>query len=262
MILKLAELTEKFENLWPKDHAEDWDRVGLVSGDVGTSISRVLVTVDVTHDVIDEAEKLGCELILAHHPLLLKSVTSVAEATLKGSLISRLIRANIALYSAHTNADVQTTGASTILARAFGLTKFKPLQSSNGGFGHGCVGELAKPVKLSEFAKVVSGAIRKTTRGVAVAGNPDAIISRVAVCSGAGDSFIANAIEANADVYVTSDLRHHVTHDAVFELAVIDISHWAAEAVWVDGVIEEFKKKKGVEFLASEVSTDPWSRVY
>lgn len=263
---RLSELLSTFEEAWPAAQAEEWDSVGLAVGSNQLEISSVLVSVDLTHEVIDEAIELGAELILTHHPLLLKAVDNVSEDKLKGSLISRLIRQSIATYAAHTNADVQVDGASSAMARAFGLESLQALVPTDGGFGHGVIGFLPKPVTLADFAAVVSNALPITARKVAYSGKPDALVSKVAICSGAGDSFLPIVLNSDADVYVTSDLRHHPTLDAISTprstgaLSLIDVSHWAAESLWVGAAVNRLSEIPNLRVIASKLNTDPWTQ--
>ena len=262
---KLAELLVTFENAWPLAHADEWDRVGLSVGSKDLDISTILVSVDLTHEVIDEAIEHGAELILTHHPLLLKAVDSVSEDRLKGSLIARLIRHSMATYSAHTNADVQVDGASSEMARAFGLNSLRALAPTAGGFGHGVIGSLPKPLPLSDFAALVANALPKTARKVVYSGRPEMTVKKVAVCSGAGDSFLPRVLDSDADVYVTSDLRHHPALDAISTprasgaLALIDVSHWAAESLWVENAVSRLNEIPNLRALASNLNTDPWT---
>jgi dinuclear metal center YbgI/SA1388 family protein len=263
---KLSQILASFEEYWPKGHADDWDRVGLVTGSHSQDIYKILVAVDLTAEVIDEAIDSGAELIVTHHPVLLKGVNYLEEDSLKGSLITKLVRANLACFSAHTNADVQTDGASSEMARAFGLANLRPLVATPNGFGHGVIGDLLEPQTLSDFATRVAFALPKTARGVALAGDPYQTIVTVAICSGAGDGFIQSAIGSEADVYVTSDLRHHPVSDALQTprvgrrpLALIDVSHFAAESLWVGSAITRMSKIPGVQLVASKVNTDPWA---
>lgn len=265
-MIQLAELLKRFEQSWPKSHAEDWDNVGLAVGSKSLQVSKILVAVDLTEAVIDEAIQSGANLILTHHPLLLKPIDSVAEDKLKGSLISKLIQNSIALYCAHTNADVQMDGASSLLAKAFGLQKAVPLVEAKGGFGHGLIGELATPATLSAFARKVAESLPTTARKVIFSGEPGHLIRRVALCSGAGDSFLPNVLASDADVYVTSDLRHHPVLDAISTprengpLALIDVSHWAAESLWVGSAISKLSTLSGFDVVASVTVTDPWTQ--
>ena len=261
----LSELIAKLETFWPSSAADEWDRVGLASGSPSANVSRVLVAVDLTHEVIDEAVQKNCDLILTHHPALLRGVNSLAEDELKGALVSRLIKSDIALFTAHTNADVQTDGATSEMASVFGLSNLRPIVSGVNVFGHGVIGQLSSPMTLSEFAKVVSNRLPSVARKVVFAGEREKLISQVAICSGAGDSFLPQVLDSDADVYVTSDLRHHVTLDALEtprangQLALIDVSHWAAESLWVQSAIKRLVGIQNLEAIASEVVTDPWT---
>lgn len=265
-MLQLAELSKKFEQAWPKAHADDWDNVGLAVGSKELQVSKILVAVDLTEAVIDEAIRLNANLILTHHPLLLKPIDSVAEDKLKGSLIAKLIQNSIALYSAHTNADVQADGASCLMANAFGLQNVAPLVDAKGGFGHGVIGELASPLALSDFASRVATALPTTARKVVFSGEAGRIIRRVALCSGAGDAFLPVVLASDADVYVTSDLRHHPALDAISTprehgaLALIDVSHWAAESLWVTSALSKLSTLSGIDIVASATVTDPWTQ--
>jgi dinuclear metal center YbgI/SA1388 family protein len=263
---KLSTLVSHFEKFWPTAHAEPWDNVGLVVGDTAVEVSKILVAVDLTHSVIDEAEAAGAQLILTHHPVLYKPLSTLAESQLKGSLISRLIRLGIFVYSAHTNADVQADGSSSLMALAFGATNLTPLVTTAQGFGHGCLGELKQPISLADFAKTVSLALPSTARGISIAGDLGQQIETIAVCGGAGDSFLPDVLASRADVYVTSDLRHHAALDAletprVKPLALIDVSHFAAESLWLVAAAERVSGVSELQVIVSKTKTDVWEKV-
>jgi len=263
--VKLSQLVSEFEKRWPKASADEWDRVGLTVGNPASEVSSVLVAVDLTEAVIDEAVAKNCQVILTHHPALLRGVSELAEDQLKGRLVTKLIVSGIANFAAHTNADVQTSGASSVLARLLKLQDLKPISKVENAFGHGVIGALAAPLSLREFAKTVSSALPATGRKIAYSGNYDKSIQTVAICSGAGDSFLPAVLASKADVYITSDLRHHPSLDATQTprqngaLALIDVSHWASESLWVSSAIEELAALPHVAVVASEVITDPWT---
>jgi len=242
MPLQLGSVIESFESLWPIENTEEWDVVGLVVGDREQPITKVLLTVDVTAEVIDHAISINADLILAHHPLLLKPVNSIAQDTSKGSVLSKLLKSGIALYSAHTNADAVPTGTSAALAKAVGLKTSIPLHVfSDGVHGIGRIGKLSNPISLGDLAAVLNSLLPATATGVRVAGDFDREVQTVALCAGAGDSYLGLALDSGADVYITSDLRHHPAQE-ILELAkarsksfaLIDISHWAAEYLWLE----------------------------
>lgn len=258
----LREVVAALERRYPLQTAEDWDAVGLVSGVPDQTVDRVLWAMDPVEAVADEAIAAGADLIVTHHPLFLTGVHSVAATTPKGRLIHRLISSGIALYAAHTNADVATPGVSDALASALGVTPTEPLTET----GLGRIGTLAAPMTLAQFARIVAAETPWTAHGVRVAGDPERIVQRVAVCGGSGDSLLGRADELDADVYVTADLKHHRTldHREDGRCAVIDIAHWASEWPWLPQaaalLIDDLAAQDAtVTCTVSSRPTDPWA---
>lgn len=263
----LRDLRRVAEGFWPEGTAESWDRVGLVTGRDDAPLRRVLLAVDAVRDTVDEAIGWHADALLAHHPLLLRGVYTVAEDTAKGALLASLIRNNCALLAAHTNADSPEGGVSDTLAIRLGLQQSTPVVAGADPLaGIGRVGMLAEPVSLASFAERIAAQLPKTVTGVRVAGDPSRMIQRVALCGGAGDSLLDSPEVLKADVYVTSDLRHHPAQESIEQStvlggpALIDISHWAAESMWLQVAAERLAAAlPGVEFRVSEKRTDPWS---
>lgn len=127
MTATLREVIEVLDTAYPPSLAESWDSVGLVTGDPGDPVRKVLLAVDATAAVVDQALEWGADLLLVHHPLLLRGVDTVGAHTPKGALIHRLIRGGCALFTAHTNADRADPGVSDALAQALGLTGLRPI---------------------------------------------------------------------------------------------------------------------------------------
>jgi dinuclear metal center YbgI/SA1388 family protein len=123
----LREVIDVLDTAYPPSLAESWDSVGLVAGDPDDPVRKVLLAVDATSAVVDQALEWGADLLLVHHPLLLRGVDTVGAHTPKGALIHRLIRGGCALFTAHTNADRADPGVSDALAQALGLTGLRPL---------------------------------------------------------------------------------------------------------------------------------------
>ena len=212
----LADLRAVAEDFWPVATAESWDQVGLVTGRDGQPIKRVLLAVDAVAATVDEAIAWGADALITHHPLLLRGIHTVAEDTAKGALLARLIRAECALIAAHTNADAPEYGVSDVIAQRLGLLAASPIEpGADPTAGIGRVGDLVAPVNLREFADRVNNVMPQTVSGVRVAGDPERKISRVALCGGAGDSLLSHPAVLGADVYVTSDLRHHPAQEAI-----------------------------------------------
>jgi dinuclear metal center YbgI/SA1388 family protein len=261
--LTLADIVGIFEDRYDPAWAESWDAVGLVCGDPGAEVRRVLFAVDAVAEVADEALDWGADLIVTHHPLLLRPVHGVPATTPKGRLVHRLIRSGTALFTAHTNADVADPGVSDALARAVGLSGgLRPLSPSpdDPRRGLGRVGELAAPLTLREFAAGAAQGLPATAGGLRVAGDPDALVRTVAVCGGAGDSLLGAARTAGADVYLTADLRHHPASEfrEAGTTALVDAAHWATEWPWLRdaaGLLGE----TNVETRISTAVTDAWT---
>jgi dinuclear metal center YbgI/SA1388 family protein len=264
MAVSLKSAIEVFEKFWPVSLAEDWDVVGLVSGSAHQEIKSVLLTVDVTSEVVEYAKDVRADLIFAHHPMLLRGVTSIAEDTAKGKVLSELVRSNIAVYAAHTNADSVETGTSAVIAEALGLINNRPLApSALPSQGIGQIGDI-ESMTLGELASKLNDLLPPTATGVRVAGPFNRKVSKVALCAGAGDSYSLIALDQGADVFITSDLKHHNSQEILelakarnVDFALMDISHWAAEFVWLETAKRELEQAlPQVSFEVCDIRTD------
>ncbi|MCP2626656.1 Nif3-like dinuclear metal center hexameric protein [Mycolicibacterium smegmatis] len=367
--VRLADVIAALEAAYPPQLAQDWDSVGLVCGDPDEPVESVTIAVDATADVIAEVPDRG--LLLAHHPLLLRGVDTVAASTAKGALIHRLIRTGRALFTAHTNADSANPGVSDALAETLGLRvedvlspvaagpnldkwvvfvpaadadalrealfaagagrigdyshcswsvagtgqflphdgaspaigevgtveqvsedrveviaparlrakvlaamraahpyeepafDILPLAPIPGDVGIGRIASLPEPEPLSAFVRRVRAALPPTSWGVRASGDPDAVVSRVAVCGGAGDSLLGAVTAAGVQAYVTADLRHHPAdeHRRASDVALVDVAHWASEFPWCAQAAGVLRKhfSDALPVRVCEVRTDPWN---
>ncbi|WP_413319711.1 Nif3-like dinuclear metal center hexameric protein [Agrococcus sp. 1P02AA] len=263
----VAEVQLAVESLWPAATAEDWDAVGLVAGDPADAVQRILLAVDAVGATAEEAVERSADLLLVHHPLLLRGATSVAATTPAGRIITRLVRGRIALLAAHTNADAVDRGTSGELASMLGLVDVSPIVVNrvDPAKGLGRVGQLPEPLTLRELVQRLAGIVPAAAGGLRAAGDPERLVERVAICGGAGDSLLREAAVISADVYITSDLRHHPAsdarerHEAGEGPALVDVSHWASESLWLRPAAEQLRQAlPGVEVIVSEIRTDPW----
>jgi len=367
--VRLADVIDVLDAAYPPHLAADWDSVGLVCGDPNDAVDSITIAVDATAEVVAEVPERG--LLLAHHPLLLRGVDTVAASTAKGSLLHRLIRGGSALFTAHTNADAASPGVSDALAESLGLTvegALSPAREASrldgwvvyvpvadvealrqvlfdagagqiGDYSHcswsvsgtgqflpltgasptiGSVGSLERlpeerielvapaslrgsvlaalraahpyeepafdvhamaplptaegigricrvtdPEPLSAFVSRVESALPATAWGIRAAGDPDAVVSRVAVCGGAGDSLLDVVADADVQAYVTADLRHHPAdeHRRGSDVALVDVAHWASEYPWCGQAAALLRSRFGesVPVRVSSVRTDPWN---
>ena len=267
---KLSDVIAVLEEIYPPQWAESWDAVGLVCGDPEAEVRRVLFAVDPVQAVVDEAVEWGADLLVTHHPLYLRGTTTVAATGFKGRVVHTLIKHDIALHVAHTNADHADPGVSDALAEAVGLKVTGPLVADPtdpaGRRGSGRIGELPQPMTLSAFAAQVAAGLPATAAGVRAAGDPEQQVRRVAVCGGSGDSFLAEARKAGVDAYLTADLRHHPASEAIQHspLGLIDAAHWATEWPWCEQAaaqLDAISDRHGWDLRVhvSKQVTDPWT---
>lgn len=262
----VAEFHETVERLWPSQAAEGWDAPGLLSGDPHAYVTHVHLAVDAVLDTADEAVATSSQLLLVHHPLLLRGVTAVAEDRYKGAVLARLIRGGCALIASHTNADIVERGTSAVLAERLGLVEAVPLvDGAIAGQGLGRIGRLPEPTTLGRLAQALAAVLPATATGIRGSGDYDQRIETVALCAGAGDSLLGDPGVQKADVYITSDLRHHPASEARENArvaggpALLDISHWAAEWLWLDVAAEQLRAEHPeLTITVSDVRTDPW----
>lgn len=285
----LAQVVRALDGLYPPSTAEGWDAVGLVAGDPAAPVAKVLFAVDPVAAVVDEALDWGADLLVTHHPLFLRGVSSVAATTFKGSVVHRLLTGGCALHVAHTNADAAPRGVADALADLVGITDRRPLEVSaaaqagpdyGADRGIGRVGRLAEPTTLADFARRVAAVLPATAQGIRFAGDPDATVTTAAVLGGSGDGYFDAVRAAAADVYVTSDLRHHPASElrerAAFESTaagapgpagtpfLVDTAHYASEWPWLRYAVEDLGAALAADGLAvearvSEIVTDPWT---
>ncbi|MHB2253397.1 Nif3-like dinuclear metal center hexameric protein [Corynebacterium aurimucosum] len=269
----VGEIRRVIHEAYPPQLAESWDAVGLVCGDPADEVSTVAFALDCTQEVADKAVELGAQMLVVHHPLLLRGVTTVAADTPKGKVIHTLIRNGVALLAAHTNADKARPGVNDKLADLVGINPGRPIvpvepyENLDEALGLGRVGELEEPVTLREFTQRVADALPETEWGVRAAGDPERMVKKVAVSSGSGDSFLDQAAALGVDVYVTSDLRHHPVDEHLRAAhlaepegpAVVDTAHWASEFPWTAQARDIVENALRVNTEIIDVRTDPWT---
>jgi len=255
------------EAAYPRADALDWDRPGLQVGDPTWPVLRVLVSLDVTRAVLEEAAEVPATLLIAHHPLLLAPLPSLTPATAPGALALQAARSGIAVAAAHTNHDAADDGSGTSdpvvrLLDLGGVTTLCP-PARPGSRGLGRVGDLREPMTLAELTqRVASGLPAPHLRLV---GDPGRTVRRVAVLGGSGTSAIGDALAAGAEVLVTGDVRHHVALDALeLGLALIDAGHHATEAAAMPALASRLADVAraaglGAPVVRSTTSTVPWS---
>ena len=265
MTATVRDVVAALEAAYPPALAESWDAVGLVCGDPAEPVHRVLIAVDPVAETIADALEHDAQLLVTHHPLLLRGVHGVPADDPKGGLVHRLVRAGVGLFCAHTNADAADPGVSDALAHVLGLRVTGVLdphdETSRTGLGRIC--ELPQPESLRAFTDRVRATLPETAWGVRAGGDPRRMVTTVAVCGGAGDSLLGAACAAGVDAFVTADLRHHPAseHLAAGGPALVDVAHWASEHPWCEQAATVLGCALGgtVDVHVSYRRTDPWT---
>lgn len=265
--LSVSDVVALMESAAPPDLAASWDSNGLICGDPSNPVRSILLAVDPVTVVVDEAIDSGVDMIITHHPLYLRGTEHVAATDPKGRCIHRLIRAGIALLNAHTSLDAAHGGVADALADRVGLVSAVPLEpaSASPDQGIGRIGVLSCPVTLRRLAADVAAALPDSAPGLLVGGDLDAVVERVAVSGGAGDSLLQQAREAGADVFLTADLRHHPASEHLEDGRpyLLCGTHWATEWVGLEPLaqrLEEGARRQGISLTVkvSHIVTDPW----
>lgn len=228
--IKVSDIAEAIEAFAPRSYQEDYDNAGLQVGDPEADVTGILVCLDVTEDVLAEAVRRDCNMIVSHHPLIFRGLKQLVGADQTQHIVIEALRRGIAIYSAHTNLDSACEGVSYEMAHSLGLQSLRPLAPREGlpGVGLGVIGETSAPIPRMEF-------LRKVKETFSVAGlrysaqSGALVVRRVALCGGSGASLIGDALREHADVYITGDLKYHDFTTYGTELLLADIGHYESE---------------------------------
>lgn len=242
--MKCCEIIEKLETHSPALYAEEWDNIGLLAGRRDKEIKTIYIALDATDEVIKEAVEAQADMLLTHHPLIFKKLSSVNTDDFIGRRIYQLIRNDISYYAMHTNFDVM--GMADAAADALSLTDRAVLnvtfEDDISPEGCGRVGRLAKRMSIADCAELVKE--RFQVPNVRVFGELGDIVEVAAVMPGSGGSYIKDAIKAGAEVMITGDIDHHEGIDAVAQgLNIIDAGHYGIEKLFIP-YMEEFLKRE------------------
>ena len=287
----LKQVVDVLETLYPLRYAEQWDEPGLIVGDPTEPVRRIAFAADPTDAIVDKALAMEADLLVTHHPLFFRSVHEVSGLGFRGNLVSKLNRGHCALWVGHTNADAAWRGVGQAAADSLRLVEQRPLvplddPKASHPVGLGRIGVLEHPMTLGDFAMRVAQAVHcqgmPTALGVQMCGDPSMPVHTVAVLPGSGDSLFDEVRASDADVYVTSDLRHHPVTDAIEQaryearvarrgvtighgdLAFINTPHAAIESIWFNYALEDVPnaieratgERPGVAWIRD--TTDPW----
>ncbi|MDR2907660.1 MAG: Nif3-like dinuclear metal center hexameric protein [Bacteroidales bacterium] len=236
--MKISDIAQCIERIAPLNIREHYDNCGLLIGHPDEEVHKILLCLDVTEDVLDEAVAEQCDLIISHHPMIFFGVKKIDT----NSLIYKAIERHIAIYAAHTNLDSANYGVSTILAEKLGLQNLRTLRNNpvDDRFGFGAIGEFAKPLSELDFLDLVKNVCKIPMLKHSVLRQRQ--IKTVALCGGAGGELLPDAIAVNADAYITADLKYHEFSAANTPILVVEAGHFESEQFAVDILYSEISK--------------------
>jgi GTP cyclohydrolase I len=252
----VAEVLEFLQRAAPPSLAESWDNPGLQVGFPGRPLRTLLAALDPSVSAVEQAASKGAGLIVTHHPLFFKPVSSLAFDMFPGDVVQAAVSREISVVSLHTNLDSARNGISDELAEMIGLLDVEVLEKSrkDEGVGLGRIGNLAE----AETVESVFAGIKSSLglRHIRVAGASRSSVRRIAVVGGSGGGMITEAASAGADLLLTGDVNHHQALDALHHgLIVVDAGHFATEKAAFSRVIGKLTSSMGELGWAVEVYT-------
>ena len=229
--MRVRDVIKVIEDFAPLSIQEGWDNSGLCVGSPDDEVTSVLMGLDCTEKLVDEAVECGADMIITHHPLIFSGLKKISPDDAVGAAVIKAVRAGICIYAAHTNADKVIAGVSGAMAARLGLTDVRILDEDGEGTGLGVVGNLPEPISAEEAIRLVKEKFSlKTIKTSAPIDKP---ISRIAMCGGSGSSLIKNAMKAGADLYISGDISYH-NFFTPESFMLMDIGHYESEIEIVD----------------------------
>ena len=238
--MKVKDIIKVIEEFAPLSVQEGWDNSGLCVGSPEDEVTSVLLALDCTPALVDEAVACGADMIVTHHPLIFSGLKKISPDDMVGEAVIKAIKAGVSIYAAHTNADKVLEGVSGAMAARLGLKNVTVLDLDGEETGLGAVGDFPEPISAEQAVALVKEKFAlksmKTSKPV------DVMISRVAMCGGSGGSLIAAARKSGAQLYISGDISYHkfFTPEGFM---IMDIGHYESEIEIVDILFSLIKKK-------------------
>lgn len=245
--------------LYPLELALEWDNVGTQIGTFDKHVSNVLVSLDVTLDVVKEAIDKSVDVLIVHHPLIFKPIKKIDYSTLLGKEIELLIKHDITLYVMHTNYDITPTGLNKVLADMLQIQDQKPLNYVTLNEGIGLFGKVNK-TSMQDYIDYVKSVFRLDF--ARFIGDLNSTISTVAIVGGSGSSNIEDALQKKVDLYITGDISYHYALDSKQKgLNILDVGHYI-ERFGIQKVVDDLKEKfSDLVIEMSQINTNPYKKV-
>ncbi|MCD4713734.1 MAG: Nif3-like dinuclear metal center hexameric protein [Clostridiales bacterium] len=239
MMTSVNKILKIIDQIAPFETADSWDNVGLLVGNENQVVNRILIALDLTEEVLNEAIEEGFDLIVTHHPIIFSPLRKITTADRIGKILIETIQNEIAVIAAHTNLDkVFSNGINRYLADSLELEHLQILmpegENLGYGYGHGIVGNLGSVLSFEEFISKVKKVFQIDHLKVSNSSD-DKKVRKIVISSGASSDFITQAIITQADVFITSDLKYHECQNVIgTNLTLVDVGHYESESVYLD----------------------------
>ncbi|MEM6397822.1 MAG: Nif3-like dinuclear metal center hexameric protein [Bacteroidota bacterium] len=257
-MLTIKDITDYLESIAPLHLQESYDNVGLIVGDPNREVTGVLTSLDCLEVTVAEAVERGCNLIVAHHPIVFRGLKRLNGADYVERTVIEAIKQDVAIYAIHTNLDNVFDGVNKRIAERLDLRKYKILKpkAEDPNIGSGMVGDLPAPMESQAFLQYLTERMQAQVvrHTEPLAGR----ISRVAVCGGAGGFTLGAAKQAGAQVLVTADYKYHEFFDADGQIMICDIGHYESEQFTTQLLAELLSNKfRTFAVLCTKHNTNP-----
>ena len=251
---KVSDVIAAIEAVAPLRYQDEWDNSGLQVGFCQDEVKGVLVCLDVTEEIVDEAIRKGCNMIVSHHPLLFHSLKQVSDSTYQQRCVAKAIKEGIAIYSAHTSLDNAPGGVNFKIAELIGLQDLRWLEPKP-ECGSGLIGSLPAPEQPEAFLERLQNTFKvKALRHSEPGSKP---ISKVAVCGGAGAFLMGKAIQEGADCFVTGEFHYHDYFDTE-GMMLVELGHYQSEQFTKDLLRDILGKSlPGLRIEMTQIDTNP-----
>ncbi len=259
----INEIIDYLHSIAPNQFQEEYDNAGLIVGDKNAEVTNVLISLDVTEEIVAEAQALNCNLIVSHHPIVFKGLKRFNGSNYVERTVIKAIKSDIALFAIHTNLDnVYQHGVNQMIASKIGLKNTKILKpkkeiSHNGeNIGAGMIGELDQDFEPIQFLHHLKKSMAlKTLKHTKLLEKP---IRKVALCGGSGMFLLQESINQDADIYISADFKYHEYFDANDEIIIADIGHFESEQYTIQ-LIHKLISQKFRNFAShcTKINTNP-----
>lgn len=269
MTYTFSQIASYLESIASLSYQESYDNAGLLVGEPNTEVKGILVSLDAIESVVEEAKEKGCNLIVAHHPIIFRGLKSLTGKNYIEKTVMKAIREGIGIYAIHTNLDNIEDGVNAKISEKLGLINREILSPKNTVFnkgiddnqkvGFGMIGELPTSISVEAFlAHLKSKMNLPLIKHTSLKKFKNKKIKKIAVCGGAGSFLLKDAIRRAADFFITADYKYHEFFDAEDKIVICDIGHYESEVYTKDLLVDFLHEKfSDIKIEACQVNTNP-----